>query len=174
MLLRKIGNNYSEYIKGLEKEDPEAITNVLKGEYIGKISNIPIYKNASFMLNNGLYGACCMKDYLGNYYIAIDNLFSLLNKNTQEFLLCHELGHYKRGHLEGVFGTIVDINNEYEADEYAAELIGYQEAIDALKDFYSKIVSIQNKSNKLNTLLNISANKVVFKARIKNLKKKNK
>ena len=171
-MFKKIGNNYDAYIEGLKKEDPEAVTNILKGDYLGKISNIPIYKNASFMINNGLYGACCVKDYLGNYYIVIDNLFSLLNKNTQEFLLCHELGHYRRGHLEGVFGTIVDINNEFEADEYAAGLIGYQEAIDALKEFYSKILSIQNKSNKIDTLLNISVNKAIFKARIKNLKKK--
>lgn len=175
MLLRKkIGTNYNDYIEGLEKEDPEAVTNILKGEYLGEISNIPIYKNASFMLNNGIYGACCVKDFLGNYYIVIDNLFSLLDKDSQEFLLCHELGHYRRGHLEDVFGTVVDLNNEFEADEYAAELIGYQKAIDALKDFYSKILSIQNKSNKMDTLLNVAVNKAVFKARIKNLKKKNK
>lgn len=71
---------------------------------------------------------------------------ALLDSPIRDFVLAHELGHIKLGHLnKGVgepflvhcmkraFGNKVIINREYEADVYAASVVGNDKAIEALQ-----------------------------------------
>lgn len=76
--------------------------------------------------------------------VMIDYNFEDLSRNAQAFMLNHELGHYKLQRdlivqqEQGLFRTI-DI--EFEADEYAAEQIGKENAIDALIELKEAMIN---------------------------------
>ena len=82
-----------------------------------------------------------MKEYL---VILVDEDFSKLSRNEQEFLLWHELGHNKY-HKDS--NDERNIKEEYEADEYSAENIGYEKAIQALIDIEASLIRLQLPSD---------------------------
>lgn len=81
--------------------------------------------------------------------VIIDYNFEDVSRNAQEFLVYHELGHYykQKETIMQQNGVYRDINDEYEADEYAAEQIGYENAINALNEL---IVVMDELSGGLN------------------------
>lgn len=70
------------------------------------------------------------------YYpvIIIDQNFIDMKPLEKEFFIHHELGHWFKQKDKILSGDGTRrIEDEYEADEYAAEQIGYERAIEALK-----------------------------------------
>ena len=65
----------------------------------------------------------------------MDAEFDELSEETQRFIVGHELGHYKY-HQEKVTNPeyVRDINDEFEADEYAASIVGFENAIKGLEE----------------------------------------
>ena len=67
--------------------------------------------------------------------VIIDYNFEDLSRNAQAFMINHELGHYKLQRdlmMQQEAGLFRTIDIEFEADEYAAEQIGIENAINAL------------------------------------------
>lgn len=88
----------------------------------------------------------------GTTEVYIDNTFRQLSKNTQRFVLSHELGHYKCGHKADckyilnrtkaiLNGKVLDI--EVEADEFAADIIK-KSYIEMYEKKYGDIVNHDN------------------------------
>ena len=68
--------------------------------------------------------------------VIVDWVFDRLSADTQEFFLQHEIGHLKCGHLmqrDDSEKTKRSFSEELEADEYAASVIGAQQAVTALQ-----------------------------------------
>jgi hypothetical protein len=65
-------------------------------------------------------------------YIITDSLFNTMSKETQEFIINHELGHFycHKNLLDNGFERNDEM--EFEADEYSANKIGVDNAIKAL------------------------------------------
>lgn len=90
---------------------------------------------------DGLYVPVIMVDY---------DFIEELDRNTQMFLLYHEMGHYnlqKDYILNGY--TEREIRLEYEADEYAAKMMGVENAIKALEAAKRAIDEISFGTNTL-------------------------
>ena len=81
-------------------------------------------------------------DGIDNYVpgLVMDAEFDELSEETQRFIVGHELGHYKY-HQEKVTTPeyVRDINDEYEADEYAASIVGFENAIKGLEEIKAKL-----------------------------------
>lgn len=81
-------------------------------------------------------------DGIDNYVpgLVMDAEFDELSEETQRFIVGHELGHYKY-HQEKVTNPeyIRDTNDEYEADEYAASIVGFENAIKGLEEIKAKL-----------------------------------
>lgn len=67
-------------------------------------------------------------------YIITDSIFDLMNKETQDFIINHELGHFycHKNLLDNGFER--NDKMEFEADEYSANVVGIENAINALKE----------------------------------------
>lgn len=90
---------------------------------------------------NGLYVPVIMVDY---------DFTEELNRNTQEFLIYHEMGHYnlQRDYILNGY-TEREIKLEFEADEYAASIMGVENAIKALEDAKKTLDEISFGTNTL-------------------------
>ena len=66
--------------------------------------------------------------------IYIDKLYEMMSKNAQDFIIQHELGHfeYHKDKLLDKYKRYDEMENE--ADEYAAQIIGYDNVISALEE----------------------------------------
>ena len=97
--------------------------------------------------------------------LIMDREFSELSYETQRFIVGHELGHYKY-HQDKVVNPeyVRDINDEFEADEYAASIVGFENAIKGLED-------IKNKLDEVSCGMNVAGMKEVD-VRIENLMNK--
>lgn len=71
--------------------------------------------------------ACNYKDI-----IMVSDDFYKLSTDTQLFTLMHELGHKKLGHSED--NKKSGLTKEFEADNYAAQRVGYAKAFQAMKE----------------------------------------
>ena len=93
----------------------------------------------------------------GNNYIPViikDGLFDMLSKESQEFIIQHELGHFNLHlHLltnEKLIGTIIRNENvEFEADAYAVCKVGKEQAIRAIEEIL-QIVNTMNFGKETN------------------------
>jgi Zn-dependent peptidase ImmA (M78 family) len=67
-------------------------------------------------------------------YIITDSIFNLMSKETQDFIINHELGHFycHKNLLDNGFER--NDKMEFEADEYSANVVGIENAINALKE----------------------------------------
>lgn len=79
-----------------------------------------------------------------NRNIFVDDKFMSLDDNTKQFIIYHEIGHEVYKHLENIskFDTfkrgipVINksvVNKEFEADNYAASIMGTDNVIEALK-----------------------------------------
>ena len=89
-------------------------------------------------------------DGVDNYVpgLVMDAEFEKLSETTQRFIIGHELGHYKY-HQSKVTkpGYVRDINDEFEADEYAANIVGLEIAINALEELKDKLYEVSCGTN---------------------------
>lgn len=66
--------------------------------------------------------------------IVIDGEFEELTESTQQFVLLHEIGHINYHLDKAEIEKTRDINDEFEADEYAVKIIGKENSIKALEE----------------------------------------
>lgn len=66
--------------------------------------------------------------------IVIDGEFEELTESTQQFVLLHEMGHINYHLDKAEIEKTRDINDEFEADEYAVKIIGKENSIKALEE----------------------------------------
>jgi hypothetical protein len=89
-------------------------------------------------------------DDVNNYVpgLIMDAEFEELSETTQKFIVGHELGHYKY-HQSKVTNPeyVRDINDEFEADEYAANIVGLEIAITALEEIKDKLDEVSCGTN---------------------------
>lgn len=80
--------------------------------------------------------------------LVMDSEFEELSYETQRFIVGHELGHYMY-HQEKVVNPeyVRDINDEFEADEYSASIIGFEAAINGLKEIKEKLDEVSCGTN---------------------------
>lgn len=66
--------------------------------------------------------------------VLVDDLFYKMSKETQDFIVQHELGHFTHHQNQLLYGYERNDKMEQEADEYAAQIVGYDTAIEALEE----------------------------------------
>lgn len=134
----------------------------------------PVYrktKRNSIHKYGVIFGCMLSVDLTNNtqaWVLVTDDLYEDLSTNTQDFIVQHEIGHLVNKDTMDVSSIIkVFINRflkkeyremEYNADLYAAKMIGYENAKAALKELFN------NKNSK-------ALSKLELLGRIKNLKK---
>ena len=67
-------------------------------------------------------------------FIITDSIFNTMSEETQEFIINHELGHFHCHRYELDNGFTRNDEMEFEADEYSANIVGVEVAIEALKE----------------------------------------
>lgn len=165
----EIENDRIEKIHVAKIEDIKPVTH---------IQGIPVIIAPSVLYDLGAFMACLMISPERNYVVIIDDLFKELSLNAKQYVLGHELGHYNLGHLKKFEDPNYNFNDaevlneielEYAADEYAAKMFGYLNAVKAIDE----IIEIINKSMKKGILNNINLTylKHVMGKRKKNLMK---
>lgn len=92
-----------------------------------------------------------------------DDVYLQMSKEAQEFIKQHELGHWTLHQNLLLSGMTRDINLEFEADEYAASMVGTDVAIKGLEELCD-VLSTMNFDKR-------HANTDEIKERITNLKK---
>ena len=112
-------------------------------EPIAHIENVPIIKNNYIMKLTGTIFAVTLLNNKGEYYIIVDSLFDELSNETKQFVLAHELAHKHLKHLEQMSGSgfLSNIDNEIEADKFAAELLIDDELIEEYKGYSIETIS---------------------------------
>lgn len=84
-----------------------------------------------------------------NNSVIVDADFMKLSEDTQTFIVAHEIGHLKNGHkgkqFKRMFATEDSLRIEYEADEYAMRVVGYDAAVKALKEVTSYVSYMARK-----------------------------
>lgn len=119
-------------------------------EIIPNVDRVYSYNLASdeFLHTRGAVLTAVIKVDLFNgsqcYLVLHDSGFDKLPENVKQFLIAHEVGHALNGHIDNLdekeskkiilkrsFGIIHNI--EFEADGYAASVIGINETKEALK-----------------------------------------
>lgn len=121
--------------------------------------NYAIQESDTFVHGNFAFLCCVTKTTNGVYIIFTDSYFKTLPKKAQDFFIYHEIGHMTHNTLhknKNIFGVAKrDINDEIQADAFAAGAVGINIAIESLR-FVEKNI--------------IEANKREIKKRIKKLK----
>ena len=134
-------NNLVNIISGLEDIDLDTLlqSNYFTKEKINEMGYITIKCSELISCYGFAVSALLLLDLqdVDCYVpaILVDSNFDELTFDSKRFMVAHELGHYEK-HSEKVVNPdyVRDINDEYEADEYAAEMIGYELAIKGLED----------------------------------------
>lgn len=113
---------------------------------IGKHNNLPIAKvidNKCIHLN-GFCLAMAQKQITNGYLVVFDDMANGCPKYVQRFLENHEVGHIKMNHITNnaenriiyfikrYLGIGKEIRMEYEADNFSANIIGRDWALESL------------------------------------------
>lgn len=116
-----------------------------------KVKHMDVANQGGILLaKSGILMAGCFQITKGLTFVATDAYFEFMTKGDQEFLINHELGHiahqdFKAMRLAQIKAKLSgksadetiratrDVGMEFAADEYAAEHIGYDKAIHALR-----------------------------------------
>lgn len=74
----------------------------------------------------------------------IDGLFNTLSKETQEFVIQHEMGHFNlhQDILLNAKGLVRNDEIEFQADEYGMSKVGKEKAIKALKELQDLSITL--------------------------------
>lgn len=122
-----------EYYGDIKNDDDNPI---FKAEEIQPEGYI-MRKGTGKLLTNGLAVAgVALVDFGTNVVpcIYVDKLYEKMTKNAQEFVIQHELGHFTHHREQLINGFERNDKMENEADEYAAQILGYDNVIEALKE----------------------------------------
>lgn len=99
---------------------------------------IPV-RTALFNFENNFYAALLNAPDMSKVIIIPSN-WEEMDQPTLEFVMAHETGHHALGHVTNVEPVGSDLDKareglfrEFEADEYAASVVGRKQAIDGLK-----------------------------------------
>lgn len=160
---------YVRYFKGVKYDDNRmyfTVGEINESGYIMRFNTIKLIQGKANIC------ACQIIQFEKNKYVPclfIDNLFDELSIPTQEFIIQHELGHFNLHQdilLNPNFGTKRYDNIEFEADEYAMNIIGKENAVNALEEILDLTLRLNMGFGK-----NRSAYKEMQR-RIQNLKNK--
>ena len=163
-VLRRNVESVSAMVR-ISKGESEARHMILRGRSV-------IVQDDAFKAYNAQY-AMTGKNTFGEPIIIVESNINELEDNMIDFLLAHEDGHIAlhKKELNNSFSSLArkinalrgkDTKIELEADEYAADVIGYQNAIDALREF-SKVVThdtdVSEINRRIDNLLAVRTNK---------------
>lgn len=116
-----------DLMNGITEEDINELGFILiRNSYLLSMYNMAIA--GAFMANKELVG----KDNIP--MIVVDDYFYSLSDNAKAFIIGHELGHFHNEHEKQYESYVRKIDDEFEADEYGAKLVGYQSAIFAIEE----------------------------------------
>lgn len=133
-------NNLMNIINGLEEFD---VSDTISAEDINEFGLITMRSNDIL----GLYGMVIAGMFAADEQVVgkenvriiiVDDNFYELKEETKKFIIGHELGHSQ--HEVQIGQYIRKINDEFEADEYAAKLIGLDASINALKEMKQLLI----------------------------------
>jgi hypothetical protein len=144
-------NNLVEMLNN-EKERVLTAENPITKNEVNEYGLILLRNNQLLKHFNVVIGCLSVLDFDGNedydYMIAIDNGWDGLEEETKKFVIAHELGHKALHVNQMVTGIGRDISLEYEADEFAAKIIGVENTIEALEDVKFRLYEISFGANK--------------------------
>lgn len=83
------------------------------------LCTLMVIYNPYMVISRGWSVAGCLTDTVSQIIVFVDDDYMQMSKDTQEFIMYHELGHIACNH-NSVLG-IRNINQEYEADMYASK-----------------------------------------------------
>ena len=137
-------NKLMSLINGLEERD---LNNGLNENDINELGFILIRNTdilsyygmaiaGAFMANKEIVG----KDNIP--MIIVDEIFYELSDNCKAFIIGHELGHFMSNHKQQTEGYVRKIDDEFEADEYSAKLVGKQSAVFAMEEMEDKLIEL--------------------------------
>lgn len=109
-------------------------------------------KNTTKLVQSGVAVAgVVLVEFSGEYVPCIytDTLYDEMNKNGKDFVIQHELGHFTHHQETMINGFERNDKMEFEADEYAAQIMGYDNAIDGLKELRRMLVTVSLATNKI-------------------------
>lgn len=146
--------NIVKLINGLEYRKLETEADAITDADINEFGMV-IIRNNELLAVNGLAIAMAgmlQFDNKENYVpmIVVDDRFMEMSDNGKMFTIAHEMGHFNlHATEEKMFNTEYtrDINDEFEADEYAAKQIGYQSAIFGLEELQEVLDIDSNGEN---------------------------
>lgn len=141
------------------------------------------YRGYTVIKKEGAFEAAMVQDEHGGAEIYIGSHFEKYGKDVQEFILLHEIGHkelkhknstvglgytneqaqqiYQEERLEGKY-----LNQEFEADEFAAKITGKHTALVALNQFKKKFEEMlkyyttQENTKKIKTVIEEIVNRI--------------
>lgn len=134
-------NKLNNMISGLKERDLE--NNMINENDINEFGFVLVKSEA--VLN--YYGMAIAGMFIANEeavkkanvpMIIVDDIFTNLSESTRIFILGHELGHLQ--HEVQIGQYVRKINDEFEADEYGAKLVGTENAINALNDMKNTLM----------------------------------
>lgn len=125
-----------EYYKSIVNDDHRLYymeDEIQRGQFIMRSNTSLLLKNKASIC------MCILVKFNDSTYIPClytDGLFNTLTKETQEFIIQHELGHFNL-HLDMLLNSKGLVRNdeiEFQADEYAMNIVGKEIAIKALEE----------------------------------------
>lgn len=134
-----------EYFKSIKDDNDDIFfrqSEITEGGYIIR------HNTTKLLQNNASACLCTIIDFGEGKYIPClytDGMFKMLSKETQEFIIQHEMGHFNY-HLNLLIGDEPikrNIDLEHQADEYAMEQIGYSKAINGLIEIKEMGIKMQ-------------------------------
>ena len=143
------------YTQGIEVQPVSHVT-ANNTEY----ALVVVYNPYAIISKNMSIGICYY-NCLNQAVVIVDDRFMQLSKEAREFTIQHEIGHVHHQHsVTSLIVGIRDINNEYEADAYAASSVGVDVAIRSLMEiksllkgllYYASRKELDKRINKLKT-----------------------
>ncbi len=132
----------------LADDDNDVITSKSGVKYVQMHNNL--------LIKTLGYKFAAVLNFAGWLFIITDNAFDRLSDNCKDVIISHEIGHIEHMHLnntiesyKAMFGRIVGaefaIAKEYEADQYAVSVYGYDKTIDALTEMSHLLKGIGKK-----------------------------
>lgn len=141
---------YIECMKNMVKYDESLLH--LNGYDINMKGYICKQNTRLVTKRKSLLAFCSKFTFTNGYYVPIiitDGYFRLLSEDTQRFAIQHELGHYNL--QPEIFEDETKRNDtlEFEADEYAMNIVGKEIAIKGLEEIKELLITIHfGKDNK--------------------------
>lgn len=140
-------NNLVKMLNGLEEKSFESEEDRITEKDINELGFVLINNEFLLAINDiAIAGMFILNfDSIEGYtpMIVIDNNFKEMTNNSKLFIVAHEIGHFKY-HIHRITNPeyIRNINDEFEADEYAAESIGFENAINGLNELKQTLLDL--------------------------------